>query len=80
MKLDFEITVDQQTKAHYRTFEAVTDFGCPRDSHALIWSTIGSILPNHLTMRKTILVAILGICNKYDRFWPIDWANINIFE
>ena len=29
VEIDFEITVDQQTKAHDRTFEGVPDFGCP---------------------------------------------------
>ena len=28
-KLDFEIAVDQQTKAHDRTFEGVSDSRCP---------------------------------------------------
>ena len=58
MKLDFEIAVDQQTKAHDQTFEGVPDFGCqpvPRYSHALIGSIFGSILPNHLNMLKTVL-------------------------
>ena len=50
VKLDFEIAVDQQTKAHDQTFEEVPDSGCPRDSHVLIWS----ILPNRLNMLKTV--------------------------
>ena len=29
VKLDFEIAVDQQTRARDRTFEAVSDIGCP---------------------------------------------------
>ena len=29
VKLDFEIAVDQQTRAHDRSFEGVPDFGCP---------------------------------------------------
>ena len=29
VKLDFEIAVDQQTKARNQTFEGVLDFGCP---------------------------------------------------
>ena len=29
VKLDFEIAVDQQTNARDRTFEGVTDSGCP---------------------------------------------------
>ena len=29
MNLDFEIAVDQQTKAHNRTSEVVSDSGCP---------------------------------------------------
>ena len=35
VKLDYEIAVDQQTKAHDETFEGFPDSGCPRDSHAL---------------------------------------------
>ena len=38
VKLDFEIAVDQQTRTHDQTFEGVPDSGCPRDSHAHIWS------------------------------------------
>ena len=49
VKLDFEKAIDQNTKAHDQTFEGVPDFGCPpvpaaRDSHALIWSIIDSII------------------------------------
>ena len=29
VKLDFEIAVDQQTRAHDRIFEGVPDSGCP---------------------------------------------------
>ena len=29
MKLDFEIAVDQQTRASYRTFVVVPESGCP---------------------------------------------------
>ena len=29
VKLDFEIAVDQQTRAHDQTFEGVSDSGCP---------------------------------------------------
>ena len=29
MKLDFEIAVEQQTRARDRTFEGVLDSGCP---------------------------------------------------
>ena len=49
-KLDFEIAVDQQTKARDRIFEGVPDSVCPRDSHAhiTIRSIFGQILPNHL--------------------------------
>ena len=64
MKLDFEIAVDQQTKAHDQTFEGFQtpgDHRCPRDSHALIWSIFGSILPNHLNMLKTVLWGALQL-------------------
>ena len=64
MKLDFEIAVDQQTKAHDRTLEGVPDSGCPRESHALIWSIFGSILPNHLNMLKTILWGALLVASS----------------
>ena len=37
VKLDFEIAVDQQSRARDQTFEGVPDSGCPRDSHAHIW-------------------------------------------
>ena len=45
MKHDFEIAVEQQTKARDRTFEGVSDSGCspvPAES-------------NHLNMLKTML-------------------------
>ena len=29
VKLDFEVAVDQQTRAHDQTFEGVPDSGCP---------------------------------------------------
>ena len=120
VKLDFEIAVDQQTKAHDRTFEGVPDSGCPPVPAVQPRSYLvnfGSILPNHLNMLKTMLLgaiivatsllntytrlfflllsksdknlpsyeqnticAYLGIRTKYDRFWHINWANINIFE
>ena len=58
VKLDFEIAVDQQTKAHDQTFEGFRTPGahrCPRDSHAFICSIFGSILQNHINMLKTVL-------------------------
>ena len=101
MTFDFEISVDQHTRARDRTFEGVLDSGfhrCPRDSHAHIWSINGPILSNHLNMLKTMLSGALLVapsllstyislpkldmikCTKYDRFWPINRVNINIFE
>ena len=64
VKLDFEIAVDQQTRACDRTFVGFPDSGYPRDSHAHIWSMCGPILPNDLNMLKimiwgALLVAIL---------------------
>ena len=50
-----EIGVDQQTRASVRTFEGVPDSGCPRDSHAHIWSICGPILLNYLNMLKTMI-------------------------
>ena len=57
-KLDFEIAVDQQTKAHDQTFEGVLDSGCPlvpagQPRPHLV--NFGSILPNHLNIPKTVL-------------------------
>ena len=58
VKLDFEIAVDQQTKAHDRTFEVVPDSGCPpvpagQPRPYLV--NFGSILANHLNMLKPML-------------------------
>ena len=44
VKLDFEIAVDQETKAHDQNcegFRTPSAHQCPRDSHALIWSIFG---------------------------------------
>ena len=65
MKLDFEIAVDQKTKAHDQTFGGTPGaHRCPRDSHALIWSIFGSILPNHLNMLKTVLWGALLVATS----------------
>ena len=80
MKLDFEIAVDQQSRACDRTFEGVTDSGCPRDSHDHIWSIVGPILPNHLNVLKTMLWGALlvatyllnkftAVSSKLNRNW-----------
>ena len=79
MKLDFEIAVDQQTRARDRTFEGVLDSGCPQDSHVHIWSILGPILPNHLNMYKTMLWSALlvatsllntyKVLSKLDKNW-----------
>ena len=93
MKLDFEIAVDQQTKAKDRNFEGVPDTRCQPVSN------FGSILPNHLNMLKTMLWGALHVSTSllntyikfyenwtkyylsiFDRIWPINWANNNIFE
>ena len=82
MKLDFEIAVDRQAKAHDQTFEEVADSGCLRDSHALIWSILGSILPNHLNMLKTVLLGALlvatSLLNTYTKFFFIYQNRIKI--
>ena len=79
LKLDFEIAVDQQTRARDQTFEGVPSPGahpCPQDSHAHIWSIFGPIFPNHLNVLKTILVAtnllntyIYKVLSKLDKNW-----------
>ena len=80
MKLDFEIAVDQQTKAHDQTFEGVPDSGCPRDSYALIWSIFGSILPNHFNILKTVLwgarLVATSFLNTYTKFYQ-NWIKMN---
>ena len=71
VKLYFEIAVDQQTRARDQTFEGVPDSGCPRDSHAHIWSICGPILPNDLNMLKT-----MGCCTcSYSSFHQ-NWIKI----
>ena len=58
VKLDFDIAVDQQTKAHNRTFEVVPDSGCqpvPAGQPRPYLVNFGSIFPNHLNMLKTVL-------------------------
>ena len=40
MKIDFKIAIVQQTRARDQILEGVLDSGCPRDSHAHIWSHI----------------------------------------
>ena len=80
MKLYYEIAVDKQTSARDRIFEGVSDSGCPRDSHANIWSIFGPILPNHFNMLKTMnwgdqLVAIhllntlILVSSNLDKNW-----------
>ena len=79
VKLDFEIAVDQQTKANDQIFEGFRTPGaqwCLRDSHALIWSIFGSILPNHLGMLKTVfwgalLVGTSLLNTLYTKFFLI---------
>ena len=59
MKFDFEIAVDEQTKAHDETFEGVPDSGCPPvpagQPRPYLVKLFRSILPNHLNMLKTVL-------------------------
>ena len=38
MRLDFEIAVDQQTRAHDRTFEGVPISGCQPEPAGHIWA------------------------------------------
>ena len=35
---------------------------------------------NWLSNEQNTICPYLGIRTKYDRFWPINWENINIFE
>ena len=60
----FEIAVDQQTRARDPTFKGVSDSGCPRDSHAHIWSIDGPILPNDLNMLETMIWGALLVATS----------------
>ena len=67
VKLDFEIAVDQQTRARDQTFEVVPDSGClpgKRDSHVHIWSICGPILPNDLNMLTTMIWGALLVATS----------------
>ena len=33
-----------------------------------------------LSCKAKTICPYLGICTKFDRFWPINWSNGNIFE
>ena len=35
---------------------------------------------NWLSYEQNTICPYLGMRTKYDRFWPINWVNINIFE
>ena len=85
MKLDFEIAVDQQTKAHDRTFEGVPDSGCPPVPAGQSRSYLvnfGSILPNHLNMLKTMLLGAIIVAtsylNTYTRFFLLSKSDKNL--
>ena len=69
VKLDFEIAVDQQTKAHNQTFEGVPDPGCP-PVPALILSIFGSNLLNRLNMLNALgaLLVATSLLNIYTKF------------
>ena len=80
VKLDFEIAVDQQTRTSDPTFGGF--HRCPRGSHAHIWSNFGKSAKhgqNPDLMRFTCICPYLGMRTKFDRFWLINWSNINIF-
>ena len=76
MKLDFEIAVDQQTKAHDRTFEGVLDFGStsvpvgqPRSYLVNFWLNFAKS-PKHAENHAlgTLLVAT-SLLNTYTKFY-----------
>ena len=67
VKLDFELAVDQKTRARDRTFKGVPDSRYRpvlRDNHAHIWSIFSPILPNHLKMLKTMLCGALLVATN----------------
>ena len=75
MKLDFEIAVDQQTRAHDKTFEGVPDSGCPPVPAGQPRPYLVIFLPNHLNMLKTVLWGALlvatSLLNTYTKFIKI---------
>ena len=72
MKLDFDIAVDQQTKAHDRTFEGVPDSGCPpvpAEQPRPYLVIFCPILPNHLNMLWGALLVATSLLNTYTMFY-----------
>ena len=65
VKLNFEIAVDQQTRARDQTFEGVPgDHRCLRDSNAHIGSICGPNLSNDLNMFKTMIWGALLVATS----------------
>ena len=58
MKLDFEIAVDQQTRAHDQTFEGVPG------ARGTATPIFGKFLPNHLNMLTTMLWGALFVATN----------------
>ena len=76
VKLDFEMAVDQQTKAHDQTSKGVPDSGyppVPAGQPRPYLVNFGSILPNHLNVLKTVLWGALlvatSLLNTYTKFY-----------
>ena len=116
VKLDFEITVDQQTMTGDPTFEGVPDSdrppvptGQPRPYLVPIWPNFGKspkygqnpdfmcftcswwspelvyqfssrLDKKWLSYEPKTICPYLGTRTKFDRFWIINWSNINISE
>ena len=67
VKVDFEIAIDQQTRARDRTFEGVPDSGwppVPAGQPRPYWSICGPILPNDLNMIKTMIWGALLVATS----------------
>ena len=66
VKLDFEIAVDQQNRAHDRTFEGVPDSGCTPVPAGQPRPYLVNLRPNsnHLNMLKTMLWGALLVANS----------------
>ena len=64
VKLDFEIAVDQQTRAHDQTFEGVPDSGCPPVPAGQPRPYLVNFSPNHRNMLTAMLWGALLVATN----------------
>ena len=81
MKLDFEIAVDQQTRACGVTFGGGSGFRVPTGQPHPYVVNFDPILTNHLNMLKTMLWGTLlvatNLLNTYTKFYQ-NWIKIEL--